>query len=60
MDHLTFGPILPSYGGGASAGLELSHVVVAHSSSVVSNHHRLSGTITWRYDTFMACLEDGF
>ena len=36
------------------------HVVVAPPLPVgMSNHHmNFSGTITWRYDTFMACLED--
>ena len=36
------------------------HVVVAPPLPVgMSNHHmNFPGTITWRYDTFMACLED--
>ena len=36
------------------------HVVVAPPLPVgMSNHHmKFPGTITWRYDTFMACLED--
>jgi creatinine amidohydrolase len=36
------------------------HVVVAPPLPVgMSNHHmHFPGTITWRYDTFMACLED--
>jgi len=36
------------------------HVVVAPPLLVgMSNHHmNFPGTITWRYDTFMACLED--
>jgi len=36
------------------------HVVVAPPLPVgMSNHHMsFPGTITWRYDTFMACLED--
>jgi creatinine amidohydrolase len=36
------------------------HIVVAPPLPVgMSNHHmNFPGTITWRYDTFMACLED--
>jgi creatinine amidohydrolase len=36
------------------------HIVVAPPLPAgVSNHHmNFPGTITWRYDTFMACLED--
>jgi creatinine amidohydrolase len=36
------------------------HVVVAPPLPVgMSNHHmNFPGTLTWRYDTFMACLED--